>query len=419
MGRRLEQVLARSPSADAFVSFDRGLFYFRPMDRTPVIVGIGLSDYPKAPDLDSVQHHALAMQRALADSGVAKSEIDGYVNASSGGMMIDDPVTMAEYLRIDHRYIDGTMTGGSSFEFHAQHAAAAIREGLCDTVLVTYGSDQLSRMGRMLGTGGFQRPSRHIGGPIRYEAPYGNSLVGAYAMAARRHMHEFGTTSEQLAEIAVGVREYATLNPKAIYRDPITVRDVLESRMIADPLHKLDCCAITDGGGAFIMTTAERARDLPQPPAYFLGGAGGQTHWNISQMPDFTTTAGAKAGPEALSRAGLSPDDVDMVMFYDSFTITVLMLLEGMGFCKRGEGGPFVAEGHLKRGGKLPLNTDGGGLSSCHPGMRGIFLIIEAVRQLRGQAGEAQVPNCDVALAAGSGGWLSAIGVTVLGREHP
>jgi acetyl-CoA acetyltransferase len=398
----------------------RRLFYFGPMDRTPVIVGVGLSDYPKAPDLDSVQHHSLAMQRALADCGLPKAEIDGYINAGgSGGMMVDDAITMAEYFRIDHRYIDSTMTGGSSFEFHVQHAAAAIRDGACDTVLVTYGSDQLSRMGRTLGTGGFQRPGSGVAGPMQYEAPYGNSLVGAYAMAARRHMHEFGTTSEQLAEIAVGVREFAMLNPHAIYREPMTVDDVVSSRMIADPLHKLDCCAITDGGGAFIMTTADRARDLAQPPVYVLGAAGAQTHWNISQMPDFTTTAGAKSGPEAFARAGLTPDDVDMVMFYDSFTITVLLLLEGMGFCKRGEGGPFVDEGHLKRGGKLPLNTDGGGLSSCHPGMRGIFLIIEAVRQLRGQAGDAQVPDCNVALAAGSGGWLSAIGTAILGKEKP
>src|SRR6266536_2755389 len=233
------------------------------MDRTPVIAGIGLSDYPVAKDLDSVQHHALAYQRALADCGVEKSAIDAYIGAGgSHQMMLDDPVTLAEYFRIDHRYIDGTMTGGSSFEFHVQHLAAAIRDGLCDTALVTYGSDQLSRMGRKLGTGGFQRGGQRVVGPLQYEAPYGNSLVGAYAMHAMRHMHEFGTTSEQLAEIAVGVREFAALNPKAMYRDPITVDDVVNSRMIADPLHKLDCCAITDGGGAIIMTTAERAADL-------------------------------------------------------------------------------------------------------------------------------------------------------------
>ena len=390
------------------------------MDRTPVIVGIGLSEYPKAPDLDGVQHHALAAQRAMADAGVKPSDIDGYVSAGGGGgMMVDDAVTMAEYLRIDHRYIDGTMTGGSSFEFHVQHLAAAIRDGACDMALVTYGSDQLSRMGRKLGTGGFTRGSKQVPGPVQYEVPYGNSLVGSYAMHAMRHMHEFGTTSEQLAEIAVGVREYASLNPKAIYRDPITVDDVVSSRMIADPLHMLDCCAITDGGGAFIMTTAERAKDLAKPPVYVLGAAGAQTHWNVSQQVDFTTCAGAIAGPIAFGQAGITHDDVDMLMFYDSFTITCLILLESLGFVKQGEGGPFVAEGHLKRGGKWPLNTDGGGLSSNHPGMRGIFLLIESVRQLRGEGGESQVPDCEIALAAGSGGWLSCIGVAILGRNHP
>jgi acetyl-CoA acetyltransferase len=386
-------------------------------DRTPVIAGIGLSDYPKAPDLDTIGHHALAMQRALADSGVAKADIDGYLNA--GSVMTDDAVTMAEYLGIRHRFIDGTMTGGSSFEFHVQHAATAIRDGVCDTVLVTYGSDYLSRLGRTLGTGGFLRQGQAVGGPMQFEAPYGNSLVGAYAMAARRHMHEYGTTSEQLAEIAVGVREYARLNPDAMYRDPLSVDDVVNSRLIADPLHKLDCCVISDGGGAVILTTAERARDLKQPPVYVLGAAGTQTHWNISQMPDFTETGAATCGPAALARAGLTAADIDTVQFYDSFTITVLLLLEGLGICGRGEGGAYVAEGHLRRGGDLPLNTDGGGLSSCHPGMRGIFLLIEATRQLRHQAGEAQVPDCQVAAAIGSGGWLSCIGATILGREHP
>jgi acetyl-CoA acetyltransferase len=380
-----------------------------------VIVGIGLSDRPRAPHLDAVQHQAQALQRALADAGLEKSAIDGYCTA--GGMAAgDDAVQMAEYLGIRHRFIDGTMVGGSSFEFHVQHAAAAIRDGLCDTVLVGYGSDLLSRAGRGLGTGGSFRGGRRVPGPMQFEAPYGNSLVGSYALVARRHMHEYGTTSEQLAEIAVGVREYAGLNPHALYRDPITRDDVLASRMIADPLHKLDCCVISDGGGALILTTAERARDLRQPPVAVLGAAGGMTHWNIGQMDDFTTSAAAVAVPEAFARAGLAPADVDTLQFYDSFTITVLVLLEDAGFCKKGEGGAFVAEGPLRRGGRLPLNTDGGGLSSCHPGMRGIFLLIESVRQLRGQAGEAQVPGCEVALAVGSGGWLSCIGAVLLGR---
>jgi acetyl-CoA acetyltransferase len=385
--------------------------------RTPVIAGIGLSDYPKAPHLDGVQHHALAMQRALADCGLPKEEIDGYVSAGGGGVMIDDAVTMAEYLRIDHRWIDGTMTGGSSFEFHVQHASAAIRAGYCDAVLITYGSDQLSRMGRTLGTGGFARAGSRVPGPLQFEVPYGNSLVGAYAMVAQRHMHEFGTTSEQLAEIAVGVREFAGLNPDAMYRDPITIDDVVGSRMIADPLHKLDCCVISDGGGAIVLTTAERARDLRRPPVYVLGAAGAETHWNISQCPDFTSSAAVASGRDAFAQAGVTPPDIDTIQFYDSFTITALVLLEGLGFCGKGEGGAFVAGGNLRRGGTLPMNTDGGGLSSCHPGMRGIFLLIEATRQLRGDGGDAQVPDCKFALACGSGGWLSCIGTVILGKE--
>lgn len=379
-----------------------------------MIVGVGLSDYPKAPDLSAVGHHAQALQRALADCGLEKSAIDGFL--STGGMAPgDDPVTLAETLGIEHRFIDGTMVGGSSFEFHVQHAVAALRAGLCETAAITYGSDYLSRMGRALGTGG-GRGGRRVGGPMQFDAPYGNSLVGAYAMVAQRHMYEFGTTSEQLAEIAVGVREYAGLNPNALYRDPIGVEDVLGSRMIADPLHKLDCCVVSDGGGALILTTEERARDLRQPAVSVLGAAGGMTHWNIHQMGDFTRSAAARCAPEAFDQAGLTPADVDVLQFYDSFTITVLMLLEDAGFCAKGEGGPYVAEGFLRRGGRHPLNTDGGGLSSCHPGMRGVFLLIESVRQLRGQAGEAQVPDCDVALAIGSGGWLSAIGAVLLGR---
>jgi len=383
--------------------------------RDPVIVGVGLSDAPRAPHLDSIGHHVQAIQRALADAGLEKRAIDGYLCAGMESGAVE-AVSMAEYLGIDHRYIDGTMTGGSSFEFHVQHAAAAIRDGLCDTVLVSYGSDFLSRRGRTLGTGGFRGLGKVTGADL-YAAPYGLPIVGGYALVAQRHMHEFGTTSELLAEIAVGVREFAGLNPNAMYRDPISVADVLASRVIADPLHMLDCCVVTDGGGAFLMTTAERARDLRKPAVRVLGAAGAQTHWNISQMPDYTTSAGATCIPEAFARAGVLPSDVDTIQFYDSFTITVLVLLEDAGFCKKGEGGAFVAQGHLRRGGRLPLNTDGGGLSACHSGMRGLFLIAEAVRQLRGEAGGAQVPDAKIALAVGSGGWLSCIGAVVLGRE--
>jgi acetyl-CoA acetyltransferase len=371
-------------------------------DRTPVIVGIGLSDYPKAPHLTSLQHHVLAAQRALADSGVTKPQIDGYVMAEQ--VMADRQLLpgLVEYLGLDCRWVDGTTVGGSSYVYHLQHAAAAIRDGSCDTVLVTYGQKYLSGLGRTLGTRGFTK-SPLVQDGLMYETPYGLPIVGTYALIAQRHMHEYGTTSEQLAEIAVGVREFASLNPNAIYRDPITVDDVLGSRMIADPLHKLDCCAVTDGGGAYIMTTAQRARDLKQSPIYVLGAANNQKHWMISQCPDFTSSGAAKAGPEAFARAGVKPDDIDMAMFYDSFTITCLVLLEGLGFCKPGEGGPYVQEGHLRRGGSLPMNTDGGGLSSCHPGMRGVFLVAEAVRQLRGLAGDGILQDCKIDVKSGFG----------------
>jgi acetyl-CoA acetyltransferase len=379
--------------------------------RTPVICGIGLSDHPRAPHLSSRHHEALAMTRALADAGLPKSAIDGYAAADR------DIPTGAEYLGIDYRYLDGTMTGGSSFELHVQHAAAAIREGVAETVLIGYGSDRLSRLGRTLGTAGKHGGVTAVTGAMQYESPYGIPLVGAYALAARRHMHEFGTTSEQLAHVAVGAREFAALNPNAMHRDPLTVQDVLASRLIADPLRKLDCCTVTDGGAAVLMTTWERARDLRTRPVHVLGSASAQTHWNIGQMPDFSRTAAVRVGREMFARAGVSPADVDMVMLYDSFTITCLLLLEGLGFCPVGEGGAFAEAGHLRRGGPLPMNTDGGGLSSCHPGMRGLFLIVEAVRQLRGEAGAAQVPGCAIAVAAGCGGWLSSVGGLVLARE--
>jgi acetyl-CoA acetyltransferase len=382
--------------------------------RTPVIVGIGLSDAPKAPHLDVRSHQAQALHRALDDCGLTKREIDGFGSAEAfiPGVPASELAETIEYLGLNPRWIDGTYTGGSAYEFQLLHAERAIRDGSADVIALTYGSDLLTRMGRSLGTGYTRQPVS----ASQYEEPYGKTTVSSYAMAAKRHMHQYGTTPEQLAEIAVSTREYARHNPNAIYRDPITVEDVLASRMIADPLHLLDCCAIADGGGAVIVTTEERARDLKKIPVSILGTAGRQSHWNVCQAPDLTTTAGTLAGPEAFARAGLKPSDVDMAMLYDSFTITVLLLLESLGFVRPGEGGPFVEAGNLRLDGALPTNTDGGGMSSCHPGLRGIFLIIEAVRQLRGEAGAVQVPDCEVALAAGSGGWLSAIGVNILGR---
>jgi acetyl-CoA acetyltransferase len=251
-----------------------------------------------------------------------------------------------------------------------------------------------------------------------WEMPYGLRMpLGAYALAASRHMAQYGTTSEQLARIAVSTREWAALNPKARYRDPITVEDVLASPIEASPLHKLDCCLVTDGAGAVVLTRADRARDLPKPAAYVLGTGTCHDHAMISQMPDLTTTAGVVSGQRAFAMAGVSPDDVDVAMLYDSFTITVLLALEDLGFCPKGEGGRYAEETSFGPGGDLALNTNGGGLSYTHPGMYGMFLLVEAVRQLRGEAGARQVPNPEVAIAHGSGGVLSAMSTVVLGTE--
>jgi acetyl-CoA acetyltransferase len=375
-----------------------------------VIVGVAESDYGRVPHLTELELHAQALQRVLEDSGTRKQDIDGVFCSSQ--MMGMPTVMLCEYLQIFPRYSDSTTIGGSSFEAHLNHAAAAIRAGKCEMALISYGSTQLSSRGRVLGTGG--RPATIP--ESTYESPYGNVLVGAYAMAARRHMHQYGTTSEQLAEIAVVTRRHAGLNPLAMHRKPITVQDVLNSRMIADPLHLLDCCVVSDGGGAVLVTTEERARDLRQQPIYVLGSSEGHTHAHISQMPDLTVTPAAITGPCAFAEAGVRPEDIDMAMIYDSFTITVLLLLEDLGFCKKGEGGAFVQDGRIALGGRLPINTDGGGLSSNHPGMRGIFLIVEAVRQLRGQCGPRQVEGAKLAVAHGSGGLLSSQATTILGK---
>jgi acetyl-CoA acetyltransferase len=381
-------------------------------------VGVGLSDAPRAPHLNDFGHEAQACQRALRDAGLPKSAIDGFFSAGMPGGM-NDPVTMAEYLRIPYRVIGGTGPGGAVFEFLVQHAVAAIREGQCETALISYGSAQLSKFGRTLGTSSMLRQGEPIAGPAQFEGPFGAGIIPNYAMAAHRHMHQYGTTSAQLAEISVAARAWAGLNPGAMYRKPITVEDVLGSRMIADPLHLLDCCVISDGGAAVIVTTAERAADLARPPVYVLGAASAQTHWNIVDMPDFTVTAASVCGPEAFAQAGVTPEEIDTVHLYDSFTITALLLLEDLGFCKKGEGGPFVEGGRLAPGGQLPVNTDGGGLSGLHSGMRGLFLIAEAVRQLRGEAGDAQVPGARLSVACGSGGSLSGMGTVVLGSQEP
>jgi acetyl-CoA acetyltransferase len=382
-------------------------------NRRAVIVGVATSDYPNLPDMSEHQVHAQAAERALADAGLDFGDVDGFATAGFFPMYA---VGVCEYLGLRPHYVDETNFGGASFEVLVEHAVTAVEAGVCETVLVTYGSVQLSAMGRRLGTGG---PTAVPSGPAAFDALWGNTLVGNYALAAKRHMFEFGTTSEQLAEVAVAMRFHAANNPQAQYRDPITVDDVLASRMIADPLHMLDCCVISDGGAACVVTTEERARDLQRPAVHVLGAAHALTHhMNMSEMPELTVTPAAQSGPLAFRRANITPDDVDTLQAYDSFTITVVLTLEDLGFCAKGEGGSYVEGGRLRVDGALPTNTDGGGLSACHPGMRGMFLIVEAVRQLRGESVN-QVPEARIAVAHGTGGMLSTGATLVLANERP
>jgi len=375
------------------------------------LVGVADAASPTG-ELDS---HGRALEvamihEALADAGLTLADVDGVCHAQS-------PTVLAEYLGIEARWFDGTMVGGSSYELHVEHAAAAIAAGLCDVVVGVYAATP--RSDRRRGGGSRRMPPPGPNPSMEWEMPYGLRMpMGAYALAASRHMAVYGTTSEQLAQIAVDTRRWAAMNPRARHRDPITVDDVLASPWIATPLHLLDCCLVTDGAGAFVLASAERARDLALPPVYVLGAASAGFHQMISQMPDLTTTAGSVSGPRAFEMAGVKPGDVDLLMGYDSFTITALLHLEDLGFCPKGEGGAFVEDGKLGPGGALPMNTNGGGLSYTHPGMYGMFLLVEAVRQLRGEAGERQIPDHRVAVAHGSGGVLSTMGTVVLGTEE-
>jgi acetyl-CoA C-acetyltransferase len=368
------------------------------MKPQPLIAGV--HEFPERKTSKSMlEIQALSARAALEDAGLSKKDVDGFFTVAANAGI--GPLPIVDYLNLNPTYIDGTTIGGSSFDAHVNHAAAAIAQGRCRVALITYGSTSRSS-GVAVGT------RERISGDYldQFEALYGTSTVGLYAMVARRHMHEYGTTSEQLAEIAVTTRKHASLNPLALYRDPITVKDVLASPMISAPLHLLDCCVITDGGGAIVVVHPDLARDLKKPPVRLLGSAEATAHTSGGHRDSFLVSAAAQSAPRAFAEAGLRPSDVSMAMVYDSFTITVLVTLEDLGFCKKGEGGAFVSNGRIGPGGELPINTDGGGLSSNHPGMRGLFLVVEAVKQLRGECGERQVKDCRVALVHGTGGAL-------------
>jgi acetyl-CoA acetyltransferase len=358
------------------------------------------------PGLSASDVMAEAARAALADAGLTPADVDGVFASST--QLPWASVNLAEELGVRPRWSDSTMLGGSSPMAHLNHARAAIATGACDVALIAYGSTQ-----RSVG-----RASASVQEIDPWEAPYGPMLpVAAYALAASRHMHQYGTTPEQLAWVAVSARQWAQGNPRAWSRDDLTVEDVLAAPRVCDPLGVRDCCVVTDGGGALVVTSAERAATLRQRPVHLLGAAEVHAHRHISSMPDLTVTAAVESGARAFAEAGLAPGDVQSAQLYDAFTITPILFLEDLGFCPKGEGGRFVQGGAIAPGGTLAVNTSGGGLSYCHPGMYGLLVMIEAIRQVRGECGERQVPNCNVALAHGNGGVLSSQCTVIFGSE--
>ncbi|MDT5335242.1 MAG: hypothetical protein QOD90_747 [Mycobacterium sp.] len=383
------------------------------MSGAVAIAGVALSDVGRVDDKGPYELIAQASRRALADAGLTPGDVDGLASTGQGTL---PPVDVGEYLGLRPRWIDSTAVGGASWEVMAAHAADAITAGHADVVLLTYGSTARSDLRK-----GLRGANIHWGarGPLQWEAPYGHTLVSKYAMAARRHMHAYGTTIEQLAEIAVSARFNAADNAQAYYRDPITIDDVLDGPMIADPFTKLHCCIRSDGGAAAVLVSAERAKDLRSKPVWVLGTGETTSHMLTSQWDDLTVGPASVSGPLAFARAGLTPADVDVAEIYDAFTYMLLLTMEDLGFCPKGDGGAFVESGALRLGGDLPTNTDGGGLSACHPGQRGLFLLVEAARQLRGDCGPRQVPDAKIACVSGTGGWFCSSGTVILGAEAP
>lgn len=369
------------------------------------IVGVAESDLGEvAPGLSPMDLMAQGVHRALEDAGLRLSDVDGLFAATAQSRFA--AMALAEYLHLPEAYLESTMTGGSSFMGLLAKARQAIIAGECTVAVIAYGSTQ-----RLLGRKNTRSPDFDP-----YESPFKPFLPPtAYALAAARHMHEFGTTREQLAEVAVAARQWALLNPVAFEKKPLSVAEVLASRMVSFPLTIRDCCLVTDGGGAIVVTSAERARSLPRTPVFLLGEGHVTTHQTISNMPSLVETGARRSGEIAYARAGLSPRDIDVIEVYDAFTINTILFLEDLGFCRKGEGGAFVSGGRIAPGGLVPVNTNGGGLSYCHPGMYGLFLLIEATRQLRGECGPRQVEGACTAIAHGNGGVLSSQDTVILG----
>ena len=379
------------------------------MSRSDQVAIVGAAETQRLgriPDQSALQLHAEAGLRALADAGLTVNDVDGIACAG------DAPVEVAEYLGIVAQYIDGTHVGGSSFMLHVRHAAAAIRAGLCTTVLITHGESGRSRVGMQPWA---PAPQSMRG---QFEVPYGTTgPPSVFPLGLMRYMKDTGHTHEQLATVPVIQRQWAAMNSRAKLRDPISVADVLESRLVAYPIHLLECCLVTDGGAAVVLTSLDRAADLPHKPVVLLGGGESSESTMASMMADPTSSRAFRtAGTQAFADAGIRHDDVDHLMIYDAFAHVPIYGLEDLGFVGRGEAGAFIEEGNTAPGGRLPLNTNGGGLSYTHTGMYGMFMIQEAVRQLRGKA-EAQVPDTEVSVVLGNGGMFMSAGVLVLGSE--
>ena len=374
------------------------------------IAGVGHAGIGMATGYTEMEILVQAAHRAVADAGLKMQDIDGIATASVVSPMWVLPVI--EHLGIRPTFIDSTTLGGSSFVAHLMPAILALESGQCNAVLVCYGSTQrTSEISRS-----FLSSMRQKTDPQPYEMPYQPlNPLSSYALAAARHMHQFGTTREHLAEVAVAARRWAQLNPEALMRDPLSIEDVLGARMVSDPLSVRDCCLVNDGAGAYVLMRADRAQDAPHKPVYVLGN--GTAVWNrqISSMHDVTVTAASQSGALAYEMAGVGPKDIDVAQVYDAFTINTLLFLEDLGFCAKGEGGNFVAGGGIAPGGHLAVNTNGGGLSCVHPGMYGIFILIEAVRQLRGDCGARQVSGAELALVHGNGGALASQSTAILG----
>jgi acetyl-CoA acetyltransferase len=372
------------------------------------IVGAALAGIGEAPGRSSEEIAVEASVKALAEAGLRTRDVDAVFGSLPGNSNPLSGLLIAEMLGLQPKITENNRTGGSTFLSYTLMAAMALREGLCETALIFYGSNQRTSAGKLISSVK----------PFLYEAPYAPIFPAtSYALAASRHMHEYGTTREQLADVAVAARAWANLNPDAFMRGPLSIADVLGSRMVSSPLTVRDCCLVTDGGAALVMTSAARARDLPKKPVYLLGAAAATTHMNIVAMPNLTETGAVDSGRRAYAMAGVRPDDIDVVELYDAFTINTILFLEDLGFCRKGEGGAFVAGGAIAPGGRLPVNTNGGGLSCVHPGMYGMFTLVEAVQQLRGEAGQRQVKNAQLALCHGNGGVLSRQITNILGTE--